>query len=378
LLLVAWPEVLKIPLRTCRGRRNLPATFHTTRKKRRQDGEGAAGGCRDSRYALRPVPSRQRRKDPTVTNALRSLTLIVALLLPAWGHAQLFRAYLASDGLDTNPCTLPQPCRLLPAALAAVASGGEIWMLDSANYNTATVNITKSVTIQAIPGAIGSVIFTTGSAIFIDTPDIRVTLRNLVIAPLTGGGVDGIWIGTGATGATITVESCQVVRIPNNIAIRVLGNAKLYVLDTVLRDNWYGIFVAKGTVTISRSQIVASRYAGIQVSASDATSNPVVHIDNSIFSGGQYGVLVGAAAGGVARAFMTRSTVSAYTHDGIRVATEGAVTDAFLEISESASNGNAGYGLYNFGGTIRSAGNNRAEGNGAGATSGTISVTGSH
>jgi hypothetical protein len=36
----------------------------------------------------------------------------------------LFRAYLASDGLDTNPCSVVAPCRLLPAALAAVADGG--------------------------------------------------------------------------------------------------------------------------------------------------------------------------------------------------------------------------------------------------------------
>jgi hypothetical protein len=314
-----------------------------------------------------------------MAKAFRSLTLIVALLLPAWGHAQLFRAYLASDGLDTNPCTLPQPCRLLPAALAAVASSGEIWMLDSANYNTAQVNITKSVTIQAVPGAIGSVIFTTGSAVSINTPDIRVTLRNLVIAPLSpSSGVDGIQIGTGAAGATINVESCQIVRVPFNVGIRMLGNAKLYVLDTLLRDNWYGMLVTNGTTTISRSQIVGNGHAGIQVSAAGPTSNPVVHIDNSAFSRGQYGVIVGAVDGGVARAFITRSVISANAFNGIHVATEAAVTDAFLEISESAVYGNGSYGILNFGGTLRSAGNNRAEGNGAGATSGTITVTASY
>jgi hypothetical protein len=36
-----------------------------------------------------------------------------------------------------QPVHAAAPCRLLPAALAAVASGGEVWMLDSANYNTA-------------------------------------------------------------------------------------------------------------------------------------------------------------------------------------------------------------------------------------------------
>ncbi len=86
---------------------------------------------------------------------LRSaFAFVVMLLLSATAHAQLFRAYLDPSGSDANPCTLPAPCRLLPAALAAVASGGEIWMLDSANYSAGPVNITKSVTILALPGAL--------------------------------------------------------------------------------------------------------------------------------------------------------------------------------------------------------------------------------
>ena len=38
-------------------------------------------------------------------------------------------------------------------------------MLDSANYNTGPVNVTKSVTILAVPGALGSVVATGGDAI---------------------------------------------------------------------------------------------------------------------------------------------------------------------------------------------------------------------
>ena len=78
-------------------------------------------------------------------NRIRAALLGLALLACGTAQAQLFRAYLAADGLDSNPCTLPAPCRLLPAALAAVADGGEIWLLDSANYNTGTVSIAKSV-----------------------------------------------------------------------------------------------------------------------------------------------------------------------------------------------------------------------------------------
>lgn len=72
--------------------------------------------------------------------ARTALGLLAALFLSSGAHAQLFRAYLALNGSDANPCTLPQPCRLLPAALNAVASGGEIWLLDSAGNNAVRNN----------------------------------------------------------------------------------------------------------------------------------------------------------------------------------------------------------------------------------------------
>ncbi len=111
----------------------------------------------------------------TYRTAVRTaLAFAAALVLTSTAHAQLFRAYVASSGSDANPCTLPQPCRLLPAAIAAVADGGEIWMLDSANYNTGTVTVGKSVSILAIPGAVGSVVVTSGPAISVTAASLKV------------------------------------------------------------------------------------------------------------------------------------------------------------------------------------------------------------
>ncbi len=119
------------------------------------------------------------------------------LIAPLSVQAQLFRAYLSSTGNDANPCTLPQPCRLLQQALLAVANGGEIWMLDSANYNTTTVTIGKSVSILAVPGAVGSVVATGGVAIHITAGGLKIALRNLVVVPLPASGAT--W-GIGMTG----------------------------------------------------------------------------------------------------------------------------------------------------------------------------------
>ncbi|HWD36582.1 MAG TPA: hypothetical protein VG840_10505, partial [Casimicrobiaceae bacterium] len=71
-----------------------------------------------------------------VPKLLRAVVAVLALSATAHADAGLFRSYLSLAGNDANPCTLQQPCRLLPAALAAVNAGGEIWMLDSANFNT--------------------------------------------------------------------------------------------------------------------------------------------------------------------------------------------------------------------------------------------------
>src|SRR5258706_11932148 len=61
--------------------------------------------------------------------------LILGLCSAADADAALFRAFLSSTGNDANACTVAAPCRLLPAALAAIDDGGEVWILDSANYN---------------------------------------------------------------------------------------------------------------------------------------------------------------------------------------------------------------------------------------------------
>ncbi len=63
----------------------------------------------------------------SASGTLRSaLALATVLILSTSAHAQSFRAYLASNGNDANPCSLASPCRLLPAALAAIVDGGEI------------------------------------------------------------------------------------------------------------------------------------------------------------------------------------------------------------------------------------------------------------
>jgi hypothetical protein len=158
--------------------------------------------------------SKPREKTMQSRSGRRILaSLATMLLLSTPAQALVFRAYVASDGSDANPCTLPQPCRLLPAALTAVADGGEIWMLDSANYNTGTVVVAKSVSILAVPGAIGSMVAAGGPAISIAATGLTVALRNVVVVPLPGaGGTNGVTV-TGAS--SLVIEDSVFANLAN-------------------------------------------------------------------------------------------------------------------------------------------------------------------
>jgi hypothetical protein len=71
------------------------------------------------------------------------------------------RTYVSGMGSDSNPCTAVSPCKTFAAALALTTAGGEIYVLNSANYGA--VNINKAITITS-EGAVAGVLVTSGVA----------------------------------------------------------------------------------------------------------------------------------------------------------------------------------------------------------------------
>ena len=202
---------------------------------------------------------------------------VFALFASAASSAGLFRAYLSSTGSDTNDCTLPHPCRLLPAALAAVNDRGEIWMLDSANFNTTTVIVNKSVTILAIPGALGSLVApTSADALQISVGLESVTLRNLTMRGLDS--VTGVGIELVAAGALRT-ENCEIYGLGTGILVD--GISKATIVDTTIHEALYGVRtavaaeVAMERLNVSNSSIavVADNGARVTVANSNLTQN---------------------------------------------------------------------------------------------------------
>mgnify|MGYP006927922365 CR=1 FL=1 len=69
--------------------------------------------------------------------------------------------------------------------------GGEVWMLDSGNYNTQEVGIDKGVTVMSMPGVQGSLV---AAASFIGLLPVLlafIMLQRFFVAGLTAGATKG-------------------------------------------------------------------------------------------------------------------------------------------------------------------------------------------
>src|SRR5580704_10637361 len=143
------------------------------------------------------------------TTVVVTAGLVLAALLPA-APAQALRArvFVSKAGQDVGACSFSAPCQSLEYALNAVASSGEITILDSGGYNPIT--ITKGVTITVPPGVEAGIAAPAGgTAITINaTVNDAVVLRGLTLS--------------GANTA--------------NYGIFVNTAAKIEIIDSVIRD----------------------------------------------------------------------------------------------------------------------------------------------
>ena len=262
-----------------------------------------------------------------------ALLFAVSLLAAVPAHAQLFRAYAASYGNDANPCTVAAPCRLLPATLAAVQDGGEIWLLDSANFNSGAVTINKNVSILTVPGQVGSIVAVGAANAITINAGLTVALKNVSITNnATSPGTDGIDMTTGK----VSIQD-STIAVPN-VGIRVNGGGVLSVHNTIVRDTTFGIYVGGGgSADVSRSKFINLQYGlyvrgdvssvttygavrGCQFMKTVTAVEADLHtggsaarlaVHDSSVSGGTYGVVAFSAVGtGSAVATIGTSTIS--------------------------------------------------------------------
>ena len=232
----------------------------------------------------------------------------VAILLSIAPAAATQRAFVRSDGIDSNPCTPQQPCRGFAAAILLTDPDGEVVVLDSAGYGAVTV--TKGVSIIAPPGVYAGIsAFPGQDGVTVNAgAGDKVVLRGLSINGQ--GGNRGIVV---VAGGEVHIEQCTITNMATH-GIEIDGGTRTNVRSTMVRSNVQnGLFVAAGS--------------------------PEVHLVDSQFSrNGQDGILVT-----VGTLDATRSAVDDNAQNGVRVHPTTPV-NAIATLSDSTLTGNGGAG----------------------------------
>jgi len=271
----------------------------------------------------------------------RSLVVAIAFVASGSASAASQRTFVASTGVDTNPCTITAPCRGFATAVSKTNPDGEVIVLDSAGYGPVTV--AQSVSIIAPPGVYGGISVFSGNGITVSGSGITVVLRGLTING-QGGGISGISF---TQGTALTVEDCEIMHFSTGVDISA-PNSRVGIQNTRTRDmTGYGIYTTGSTLVSIEGANVG---AGIS-----ANNGSLVTIANSRVEG----IHASSASGGYTDVLVTRSTISnadrgisvlAFGGSFARVVSDG---NAFNEVQTA-------FKFEGFGGTeiIYSPGNN--------------------
>jgi hypothetical protein len=256
--------------------------------------------------------------------------------------AQAQRVFVSATGSDGNPCTFALPCRSFQHAHDIVAFAGEIDVLDPAGYGALTIS--KSISIQG--HAFAGLAVASGNGITINTSAVVANLRGLLI--------DGV--GTGGNGIVLTAGSTlniqdSLIRNFGLAGINVgpaAGTSRLYVANTHVTDNVYGISVvpsgtgtAQGSldhVTVENSSTVNAAI-GFGPGAIFSMSNCVVAGNNGI------GINVDATVTSVVTVENCKITNNAI---GLEASNAGAI----VRLNRSTITGNTGHSFFISGGAF--------------------------
>src|SRR4051812_35149427 len=167
------------------------------------------------------------------------------------------RTYVSGLGDDSGPCTETAPCRTFQTAIGLTLAGGEIFVLDSADYGPATID--KALTITS-EGGVAGVLATKGAGIkvYAGANDV-VNLRGLDIDG-SGRADTGIYF---YSGQALSIQKSTVRRFVNSgINFIPSGSSTLILSDSLLADHTsHAVLIApsgSGAVNGTISRVRAS------------------------------------------------------------------------------------------------------------------------
>jgi hypothetical protein len=296
--------------------------------------------------------------DQTIRTVRLSLTLALFAVLsfaPASAGAST-RTFVSGGGNDKNSCSSEAPCRTFARAITQTDSGGEIVVMDSAEYGT--VSIDRNITIDAANGVYAGVnVPPQKTGINISSPTVtRVELRGLRIISQ---GADSTGISYSGAGF-LYIENCIVdgfygFTVNKGVGIAIRNAGYVFVKDTSLRNGSTGILAAQGgfgaSITLDQVRLEGNNFFGLHL-----YDKHIATIRNSVLSGNtSAGFLVEAQANSselnVEECLITRNGT------GGKATGNGGSASGIVRISNSTVTHND-VGLVIQGGTVLSAGTN--------------------
>jgi Periplasmic copper-binding protein (NosD) len=253
------------------------------------------------------------------------LTLIVAALASMPAQAQQ-RVFVSAHGLDTNPCTVTQPCRTFQQAHDTAAANGELNVLDPAGYGALT--ITKGISIQG--HGFGGISQTgSGAAITVSvTTSDPVTLNGLL---LDGGGTGNVGINitsgpsvqilnsvvrhfqigisdvTSTNGSNLLIEDTIASDNPNiGIVVEPGGSVNATLNRITANNNQFGVGTVGNTNTTIANSVMSNNSRGGLIS----TSSAIAWLAKSVILGNAIGVqIVGATVNSYGDNYINNNTI---------------------------------------------------------------------
>jgi hypothetical protein len=260
------------------------------------------------------------------------------------------RVFVSVLGLDTNDCSsITTPCRTLGAAIAQVATDGEVIVIKSGSYAGAT--ITKGVKIDVASGVVAF----SGQPIVVNPgAGARVVIRAMTVKAVTPGTGTGIEHQSGDLFLEGTVVDGWQVGLLSS------PGGKLLMADSTIRNNVEaGVAVESGEASFESSRFLGNG-SGLALQSSKAT------VSGSVLSGNAIGLLaVGTSEVSVEKAQL------GLNGSGVLVPETSSST---VRLNRCVVTGND-VGLQNDGGTIAVTGTNAIRGNTI-ETAGTITTVG--
>ncbi len=236
-----------------------------------------------------------------VVTPLVVLTIALAIAPPARATGSLTRTFVSSSGVDTNPCTIAQPCATFAAAYAAVQANGIVAALDPGKYGPLT-NINTGVTING-NGWSAITAPANGNGITINAGTANVTLIGLEI---DGAGTADNGIVVNSAGS-LTVTNCTLQNF-------------FYSNSNILTGNGILIEPTSGTLDFTITKTTASNngYAGVFYSPLSGSPSANGVLDHVIADANQFGVTVSTslASGGAAMLIISNGIASDNSADG--------------------------------------------------------------